>query len=56
MRKGEIGNAIASRLDDPGTGSLLVPFVALLSLLTWWNWRPDGAESHTAYGKIVLIP
>jgi NADPH:quinone reductase-like Zn-dependent oxidoreductase len=91
-----------------------VPFLALLSLLAWWNWRPDGqsasfyniwsghglrprafrnrlredlttvlsllkngiltpqiaarlpltaasqamelAESHTAYGKIVLIP
>jgi NADPH:quinone reductase-like Zn-dependent oxidoreductase len=109
-----VSYAIASRLDDAGTGSLLRPFLALMALLAWWNWLPNGysasfyniwsghglrprtfrkrlredlttvltlledgvltpqiaarlpltaasqamelAESHTAYGKIVLIP
>jgi len=37
-----VSYAIASRLDDPGTGSLLLPFVALMTLPAWSNWRPDG--------------
>jgi len=106
--------AIASKLDDEDTGSLLLPFVSLMSRLAWWNYLPNShsasfyniwaghklrpkmfrarlsedlnavlkllqegvltpqiaarlplseavqamelAESHTAYGKIVLIP
>jgi len=109
-----VSYAIASKLNDPGTGSLLVPFLSLMSRLAWWDLLPNGhsasfyniwsgrslrpqafrrklredlgsvlgllaggvltpqiaarlpltsaaqamelAESHTAYGKIVLIP
>ena len=109
-----VSYAIAAKLNDGDTGSLLRPFLSLLARLVWWNYLPNGrsasfyniwsghslrprtfrnrlredlttvltllkdgaltpqiaarlpltaasqamelAESHTAYGKIVLIP
>src|SRR5450756_2212065 len=37
-----VSYAIASRLNDEGTGSLLMPFLALMSQLAWWNLLPNG--------------
>jgi NADPH2:quinone reductase len=109
-----VSYAIATKLGDQDTGSMLRPFLALTAQLAWWNYLPNGrsasfynvwsghslrphafrarlsedltavltllqqgvltpqiaarlplsaaaqamelAESHTAYGKIVLIP
>ena len=37
--------AIANKLDEEDTGSLLLPFVSLMSRLAWWNYLPN---SHSA--------
>ena len=34
--------AIATKLNDTGGGSLLWPFLTLMTQLAWWNWLPNG--------------